>query len=393
MNIAIISTGIQPQPAVNGGAVETLVDTLVEYNEKNKLCNLTVFSVYDKAAQQASEKQKHTKYFYFKRAKWIELLYEKRLFPTRLMVSFFAKQVAKQLKEMQRFDVVVVQNEYVSGKHIKKSIGSTPMLLHLHNDYIYAGEKNIEEKISCFNSFITISDYLKNRIHGVSPRYRVTTIHNGINLNHFSPEKISSSAVEELRAKIGFTQSDKVIVFAGRLIAEKGIKELIEAFNSLPEKSNAKLMIIGSSFFKESKTTPYIEELKSLAKGNNNIVFTGYVPYDKMPLYYMAANIGCVPSVWEEPFGLTVVEQMSMGLPVVVSDAGAIPEIVSNEYPCVAKRGESYIQQLEKWIVALCENKTLYTQVKADVIQRAQIFSAEAFAKKWFYECERAVSE
>jgi glycosyltransferase involved in cell wall biosynthesis len=122
------------------------------------------------------------------------------------------------------------------------------------------------------------------------------------------------------------------ILFVGRLIQEKGVHCLIEAvkvvFRRFPD---ATLEIVGSSWFGENRSTPYIAALKAAASAlGSRVLFTGYVQSDRLPDIYRSAAVFVAPSVWSEPFGKMNLEAMACGLAVVSSPRGGIPEVIGD---------------------------------------------------------------
>lgn len=388
MNILIVSTGILPQPAVKGGAVETLVDTLIKYNEKTKEHNIKIYTVYDEKAVSYQNKYKKCKFINIKINKIIRYLFNKGTIPTRVILNIFTSKVAKNIKNISDFDVVLLQNEFRYAKKIKKQIGNKPFILHLHNDYINKEVKGIEKKIKIFDSIITVSNFLKQRIEEVDNSIEVKTIHNGIDLEKF--KKLDIYQRKKIREKYGIRDDEIIIVFAGRLIKEKGIKELLLAFDQIPRELKMKLLVVGNSFFNENKENKFVRELKNIAKDNkNNIIFTGFIPYEKMNEIYSIADIGCVPSIWAEPFGLTVVEQMAMQLPMIVSNVGAIPEIVDNECALIVKNNDDYIFNLKNTIIKLYYNEILRKEMGMTSVKLSENFSDIKFSDNIFKFLEK----
>ena len=106
-------------------------------------------------------------------------------------------------------------------------------------------------------------------------------------------------------------------LMAGRLEDNKGFHKVIEAFRDFRD---ADLVIAGSGQFEA--------RLRELAADSPHIHFTGHLPYASLLSYYHAARALIVPSLWDEPFGLIVLEAFSQSTPVIVHHAGALPELV-----------------------------------------------------------------
>jgi glycosyltransferase involved in cell wall biosynthesis len=122
-----------------------------------------------------------------------------------------------------------------------------------------------------------------------------------------------------------FTFSDKheeYLLFTGRVAAEKGVKEAIQVAKA----SNHRLLIIGPiNHGSQDYFNQYIRpEL------DDQILYLGRMDQDMLPKYYQKAKAVLTPIQWEEPFGLTTVEAMACGTPVISLHRGAAPEIIEN---------------------------------------------------------------
>ena len=104
-----------------------------------------------------------------------------------------------------------------------------------------------------------------------------------------------------------------------------------------------------------------------------------------MPLYYAMADIGCVPSLWDEPFGLTAAEQMSMELPIITTDSGAIPEIVDPSCGYVFPRDDELSRRIASAVIELKEDasrrKAMGKKARKIIEER---FSRDVFCENWF---------
>ncbi len=190
---------------------------------------------------------------------------------------------------------------------------------------------------------IIVSKYLQ---HYVKKKYHASTVYipNGVDV---LPEVKSSQEIK----KFGL-QKDGYILFLSRLIRHKGAHYLIQAYNSL--QTDKKLVIVGGSSFTDS----YVQELRTLAKHNPNILFLGNVQGGSTlwQELYSNASLFVHPSETE---GLPIVllEAMSFGLPVLASD---IPE---NMEALAGGFGFSFhnkdVRDLQKKLNYLLEKKIL----------------------------------
>ena len=143
---------------------------------------------------------------------------------------------------------------------------------------------------------------------------------------HFIPNGVNRPQIREaslITDKFGL-KKDSYILFLGRLVPEKGIRYLIEAFKNV--KTDKKLVIAGGS----SDTDSFMKELKELAKGDNRILFTGFVQGAMLDELYSNAYIYTLPSDLEG-MPLSLLEAMSYGNACLVSDIPECTEVVEDK--------------------------------------------------------------
>ena len=133
----------------------------------------------------------------------------------------------------------------------------------------------------------------------------------GVDVNKFSPD---SNKRKEERDKLGLKDSDVVFLFMGRMNREKGVYELLEAFNRLvKDNEDAKLLLIGSN---EGIPEDIFSSYPNISYGGNLICYG----YTKTPyIALQAGDVLCLPS-YREGFGISVIEASAVTLPVIVSD-------------------------------------------------------------------------
>ncbi len=169
---------------------------------------------------------------------------------------------------------------------------------------------------------IVNSNYMKNelqRLFGL-PFEKISVVPNAINLTNYS----GIEKDYDFRRQYAM-DNEKIILFSGRLVYEKGIQHLIAAMPKIIQNYyDAKLVIVGKGGM--------LDELKQqvdyLGLGNK-VYFTGYLDHKKLFKMYKCADIAVFPSTYE-PFGIVALEAMLAGLPVVVSDIGGLNEIVDH---------------------------------------------------------------
>lgn len=172
------------------------------------------------------------------------------------------------------------------------------------------------------NEVIVNSNYMKSevqRLFGL-PFEKINVVPNGINLNKFTGMDRDYS----FRRKYAM-DNEKIILFMGRLVYEKGVQNLIAAMPKvLASYHDAKLVIAGKGGM--------LDELKAQADYlgiSNKVYFAGYMNGKDVERMYKAADISVFPSTYE-PFGIVALEGMLAERPIVVSDAGGLGEIVEH---------------------------------------------------------------
>lgn len=173
------------------------------------------------------------------------------------------------------------------------------------------------------------------------------------------------------------------ILFAGRISWEKGIDKLIDAVKKI-NSNNIKILIVGSTLHGENKVrkTKYIKKLEDKIHDlNSKIIFTGYISYEIMPVVYNLADIAVLPSMWEEPAGLTPLEAMACGTPVITTDSGGIPEYVGKS-AVVLKRNTNLVSDIARNITNLLNDKELYELYRSEGLSRVQLYNSNNYAEE-----------
>ncbi|ULC58280.1 glycosyltransferase family 4 protein [Flaviramulus sp. BrNp1-15] len=149
---------------------------------------------------------------------------------------------------------------------------------------------------------------------------------NGIDTLHFNPELYTKEDKSELRKSLNIEKNDYVYIFVGRLVSDKGINELIAAFNSLSKNnSSIKLLLVGNY---ETELDPLLPETLKIISTNTNIISTGFVK-DVRP-YFAISNALAFPS-YREGFPNVVMQAGAMKLPSIVTNINGCNEIIINQ--------------------------------------------------------------
>lgn len=390
MKIAILNSGILPVPAVLGGAVENLTDFYLEYNNRVKLHDITIYSVWDPKVMKHPAQSSCVNHYYYIDTTSFKARIERRIrkfFHSKkeyynYFIEFYFEKAFFDLKE-KRFDYIILEN--CPGHAYKLSQrGYRNLILHLNNDLLNSESRYHDIIFNSLSLILTCSDYIKERVSTIQACNKIQTLYNAIDTKIFLPQKSSHVS----RKQLGFSKDDFVIVYSGRINQDKGVSELIDAMLRIKKTSNIKLMIIGGSFFGNTNNEDFfIRSLKEKSKTlEERIVFTGFIPYEDVPYYLHLADIAVLPSMWDEPFGLTIAEALAAGLPLITTRSGGIPEICEGVAIIVDR--EQIVDNLANAILDLYHHPEKRALMAKASVERAQQFDKETYAKNFFAALE-----
>ena len=390
MKIAVLTSGILPVPAVQGGAVENLVDFYLEYNELHQIHDITVYSVWHPDVKKHFALQSGVNHYIFiktdgwwnkLRKKFYQKTHDKEYY--HYSIEYFLHEVIKDIRK-QHYDVIILENR--PGYALKlEEITDAKLIYHLHNEKLDKKAANAQNIYDAASLILTVSDYIKKCVQTINNKdCKTRTIYNGINLAVFNNNAMNN------RSALGLHDEDFILVFSGRVNREKGIMELIEAMNLLEEHQNIKLMVIGSTFYgNDTNENAFTTELKAKAKPlQERIIFTGFLPYSNIPDYLRMADVAVIPSVWDDPFPTTVLEAQAMGLPIITTRCGGIPEEVTEKNAILLDTDEHFVESLAAAILDLYNHPEKREQMAAAGLKRAKLFDKETYAKNFFKALE-----
>lgn len=346
--VLIVSPGLLPVPAVKGGAVETLIESLARQNEVHKKMKLTVISLWDREAALKAEKYKETEFIFVRQPLWraaadtgiysyIEFVkkdWRSMFFQQYYREKYYVQKVAKIMRDRE-FDLVVFENNF-----------ALLCALELwNNDIKYAGkydfhqhsavldtEKNREHFVKC-RRILAVSEYVRQDILKNYPEVKeeqVLTIKNGVNRKRFG--LYGGSKKRALLRKKWNAENRVIFFYSGRLSPEKGVLEMIREFKKGIADFRGKicppvLLIAGGCFSgRRLKNSYYRKVQQEIGEDGEWIRLLGYVPYEEMPDCYAAADVILLPTTVPDAAPLTLLEGMMSPAAVIASKMGGIPE-------------------------------------------------------------------
>ncbi|MBS1505292.1 MAG: glycosyltransferase family 4 protein [Bacteroidetes bacterium] len=275
-----------------------------------------------------------------------------------------------------KLDVVLYQN-FVSPFDSAKRIAYIHDVLFLSNPEFYTAYERLYFSPLKFltkrsDRIITVSEEEKRRLlkYGYgNESTKIDVAYHGVDPTFKPIEEYSRETLNQIKVK--YNLPEEFLLFVGRLNLRKNIDNLLRAIPHLKNK-NIPLVIVGADNWKKSN---HIEIIKILGI-ENRIVFTGAI-YDELPIVYAMAKIFCFPS-FAESFGLPPLEAMASGVPIVVSNTTALPEICGDAGTYVTPDKP---EEIANEIDALLADSERQLEYRRKGVERAKKFTWEEAAK------------
>ncbi len=335
MKVIIVTNGLFPVPSTKGGGAETLVQDILDQNEKFHSADFVVYSIYDQEAVIKSDSYKFSEFRFLAKKKWtirdipylLKHFYLKKLCGYTIYRCIYDfDEVLKEL-ESETFDFIVIENTLVPFEKFV-NIYSNKVFVHVHNELFIPTlpqkQKELYGKlINRCAGVITVSNYIKN----LSLQMNTSEISKYyVLLNSVNVRKYKNHLDLGLKYKYNM-KNEFVFTYFGRVCEEKGVLEIINAFSRMKEKK-IRLMVIGEL---EETDNTYIRKIKNLIVNDNRIIVTGYISHDELSKYLKLSNCAVLPSKCQDACPLTIIESMAAALPIITTRVGGIPEIVTEK--------------------------------------------------------------
>jgi len=235
--------------------------------------------------------------------------------PWFLQRPIYLAVFAPLLEKLRPGDILYVHNRPECAAvlaTVARQRGFT-LMLHMHNSHLIRANRH--QKAALRNTpIVFVSEYLRAECQAAWPDHQAPTcvVYNG------ADDTIFHSGAPR-------RQSPPEIIFTGRLIPIKGVHILVEAMRLLESRGvQARCTIVGGSGFGNRRKTFYVRKLEAGKCANTTLA--GYRTGSAVAELLRDADIYCLPSVWKDPFPLSVLEALATGMPVVASNTGGIPE-------------------------------------------------------------------
>lgn len=220
-------------------------------------------------------------------------------------------------------------------------------LEYLEKDRRFIGMINDANRVVRYVT--AVSDYTKKRyikMFGPHLEHKTKVIMGGVRISNYKKDE---QKIKEINKKFNL-DGKKVVLFTGRLSVNKGVKYLINAAKDI----KGTVLIVGGGSEREN--------LEKLIKSENikNVIMVGYLSPEKSDLFhafYERANVYVSPSIWEEPLGLTILEAMAAGTPVVATKKGGMVSVIKDGENGFFVRARNSVEIAEKVNMLLADDE------------------------------------
>eukprot|EP01037_Dinobryon_pediforme_P012786 gene12786-12884_t len=279
----------------------------------------------------------------------------------------YAAGLAAALRR-DRPDFIEVHNRPDIALYLRRRFADVPVLLFLHNDpQGMRGARTAKQRqhlLAKLAAVAPVSAYLRARLlQGIAAPPAVEVFPNFIDL----------SAVPQ-------PSTEKLILFAGRVVADKGADSFVAACATVLKKLPGwRAEMIGADRFgADSPQTPFLADLRPKAEAAG-VAMLGWKPHAQVLQAMARAAIVVVPSRWPEPFGLTALEAMACGAALICAPRGGLPEVMGEVAVPIDPDDPADIAAA---ILGLAEDPARRGVIAAGGLQRAATFSSEHAARR-----------
>ncbi|WP_348921866.1 glycosyltransferase family 4 protein [Enterococcus rotai] len=336
MNILFLTKGALPFPPVNGGAVETLLYSLVKENEEKQVFDFTVIST-ALPEESVPEEFSHTTVVYA--SKENSLMKDAAVFSkyaaAKIIGKFMKRSIftdcfphilekALEVLETENYDLVIDLNCVERVRKLKEAANGKTAI-YLHNDYINKELWQAEHLLKTVDGIFTVSDFLSRKILEVKKDSQVHKVSNGIEKR--TTVNLTKEQKTAARKRWAVEADELVLLFCGRLHETKGPHRILEAVDKLQTERKIHVFLVGGISHGSANKNNYTTYLKELAeKSQVTVHFTGHLSQEKVGELLSIADLSLSPSSFNETCCLSMVEAQQAGVPAIVTAIGGIPE-------------------------------------------------------------------
>ena len=281
--------------------------------------------------------------------------------PSRRMAVLYNKRVAHKIQSLN-LDVVHTNTEFSLGMFGKLSAAvlNKPVVHTYHTlyeDYVHYITRGHFKQFSvdmtkflsksfCNNcdALIVPTEKTRDLLLQYNVERRIAVIPTGIDIEPFRKHKGDDAELRTLKRKYGIRESEKVILYVGRLAKEKNIDTIVENLPAYIQKNRkTKFLIVGDG--------PWKKEIENVARRNGiggSLVFTGEQPWKNIPQFYKMGDVFVSASL-SETQGLTFIEAMAAGIPVLAKKDRSIEKLIIDDHSgCIFEDDQEIPNKLQR---------------------------------------------
>ena len=236
---------------------------------------------------------------------------------------------------------------------------------------------SLKKSINRADLIITVSEFSKQEILSFFPECegKIEIVYNGVDFAIFKP--ISDNTLKEA-VKKKYKINGEFLLYLGTIEPRKNIERLLEAYSRFNSelKDSPKLVLAGGKGWLDSGIFNAIDKLNL----KDNVILTGYVSDDDVPILMNAAKAFLFPSIYEG-FGMPVLEAMACGVPVLTSNVSSLPEVVENAAVLV---NPFSVESILLGINKITSDEKLRSEIIEKGKERARLFTWEIVTKKLY---------
>ncbi len=292
------------------GGVETLLYNLTNSDKKNKhfiaFCDDNVSTI-----------QKTGKCYHLPLPSRGPLDYQK----TKKIISEIINEISPDIIQIHTIDFAFFIITTFGSKNYE--------IIYSHHTPVYLELKPVFKLLNesqCLKKIVVPSEYIKIELKKIIPSEKIIVIYNGIDTSLFKKrdkfecfEKISKMLNSDFLEK-------RILLCTSRISPEKGVDILIKTLKQLPQE----FVLILTGNESAHKTQKVLSSIKWANDPLLDRIIFGPFDYKYIPYFYNISDYALVPSLWEEPFGISVIEGMASEKAVIASKVGGIPEIITH---------------------------------------------------------------
>lgn len=270
--------------------------------------------------------------------------------------------------EREQAAIVHIHNEpkLLAGLRGQLAAANRPLVVHVANEKpIDAGVRNLPHRWVAASRFI--ARWLETA-NGIAAE-RIQVIYTGVDVAERPPLwDVAPERRRELRAALGVrSDEDRVILFAGRIVKEKGVVELLDAFEQLRRRHGERVRLVVAGNVRDSddprnEKAVYGKAAVARMRGMPGVHYAGSLHPARMHEFLLAGDVFALPSLWDDPFPTVMLEAAAAGLPIVAAARGGVTEFLEGceafEFLSGPEDAGRLAQALERYVSSAADTRS-----------------------------------